>query len=236
MATLFPFPNSKAQVRTMSSTNWAEAPSGKGLASMVSKLETDAYLTLLFQSNTKLLPSVYWFPKVWSEDLLAIPLWGLSSGPRFLGINERGERPWGVARRLDTLRTFQGDIVRPEFSISTTWYMRIHWSDIHEWLLLFSCLTWRPIKSVSSLLPPGENFKASSISTAISVRFWRKEGQPRQLGLASSIIKLQSGAQVPTFELTVPSLFLPFSGRKVGNFSLGLATSRRVLKLRLVLG
>ena len=59
MATLFPFPNSKAQVRTMSSTNWAEAPSGKGLASMVSKLETDAYLTLLFQSNTKLLPSVY---------------------------------------------------------------------------------------------------------------------------------------------------------------------------------
>ena len=59
MATLFPFPNSKAHVRAMSSTNWAEAPSGKGLASMVSKLETGAYLTLLFQSNTKLLPPVY---------------------------------------------------------------------------------------------------------------------------------------------------------------------------------
>ena len=59
MATLFPFPSSKAQVRAMSSANWAEVPSGKGLASMVSKLETTAYLALLFPSKTKLLPSVY---------------------------------------------------------------------------------------------------------------------------------------------------------------------------------
>ena len=43
MATLFPFPSSKAQVRAMSSANWAEVPGGKGLASMVSKLETTAY-------------------------------------------------------------------------------------------------------------------------------------------------------------------------------------------------
>ena len=59
MAPLFPFPSSKAQVRAMSSANWAEVPGGKGLASMVSKLETTAYPALLFPSKTKLLPSVY---------------------------------------------------------------------------------------------------------------------------------------------------------------------------------
>ena len=59
MATLFPFPSSKAQVRLMSSGSWAEVPGGKGLASMASKLETTAYPALLFPSKTKLLPSVY---------------------------------------------------------------------------------------------------------------------------------------------------------------------------------
>ena len=43
MATLFPFPSSKAQVRAMSSANQAEVPGGKGLASMLSKLETTEY-------------------------------------------------------------------------------------------------------------------------------------------------------------------------------------------------
>ena len=59
MATLFPFLSSKAQVRAMSSANWAEVPGGKGLASVVTKLETTVYLALLFPSKTKLLPSVY---------------------------------------------------------------------------------------------------------------------------------------------------------------------------------
>ena len=59
MATLFPFPSSKAQVRAKSSANWAEVTGGKGLDSMVSKLETTTYLALLFSSKTKLLPSVY---------------------------------------------------------------------------------------------------------------------------------------------------------------------------------
>ena len=56
MATLLPFPSSKARVRAMSSTNWAEVPDGKRLASMVSKWETTAYPALLFPSKTKLLP------------------------------------------------------------------------------------------------------------------------------------------------------------------------------------
>ena len=59
MAILFPFPSSKAQVSAMSSANWAEEPGGRGLASMISKLEMTAYPALLFPSKTKLLPSVY---------------------------------------------------------------------------------------------------------------------------------------------------------------------------------
>ena len=59
MATLFPFPSSKAQIRAMSSANWAEVPGGKDLDSVVSKLETTAYPALLFPFKTKLLPSVY---------------------------------------------------------------------------------------------------------------------------------------------------------------------------------
>ena len=59
MATLLPFASSKAQVRAMSSANWAEVPGGSSLVSVVSKLETTAYLALIFPSKTKLLPSVY---------------------------------------------------------------------------------------------------------------------------------------------------------------------------------
>ena len=59
MATLFPFPSSKAPVRAMSPDNWAKVTGGKGLASMVLKLETTAYLALLFPSKSKMLSSVY---------------------------------------------------------------------------------------------------------------------------------------------------------------------------------
>ena len=59
MAILFPFPSSKTRVRAMSSANWTEVPGVRGLASMISKLETTAYPALIFPSKTKLLPSVY---------------------------------------------------------------------------------------------------------------------------------------------------------------------------------
>ena len=48
MAILFPFPSSKAQVRAMSSDNWAGVPGANGLASMVSKLEITAYPAVFF--------------------------------------------------------------------------------------------------------------------------------------------------------------------------------------------
>ena len=95
MATLFPFPNSKARVRAMSSANWAEVPGGRGLASMVSKLETTAYLALLFPSKTKLLPSVYQISSRLVRGSSDNPSGVLSSGLRFLGKSERGESPWG---------------------------------------------------------------------------------------------------------------------------------------------
>ena len=76
MATLFPFPSSKARVRAMSSANWAEVPGGKGLASVVSKLETTAYLALLFPSKTKLLPSVYQISSELARGSSDNPSWG----------------------------------------------------------------------------------------------------------------------------------------------------------------
>ena len=59
MAMFFPIPSSKARVRAMSSANWVEVPGGKGLTSMVSKLEITAYPALIFPSRAKLHPSVY---------------------------------------------------------------------------------------------------------------------------------------------------------------------------------
>ena len=46
----------------MRSDNWTEVPGGRGLASMVSKLETTAYPALPFPSKTRQLPSVYQIP------------------------------------------------------------------------------------------------------------------------------------------------------------------------------
>ena len=76
MATLFPFPSSKARVRAMSSANWAEVPSGKGFASVVSKLETISFLALLFPSKTKLLPSVYQISSGLVRGSSVNPSWG----------------------------------------------------------------------------------------------------------------------------------------------------------------
>ena len=94
MTTLFPFSSSKSRVRAMSSANWAEVAGGKGLASMVSKLETTAYPALLFHPRQSCFHQRIRFPQDWSEDLLTILPGVLASGPRFLGKNERGESPW----------------------------------------------------------------------------------------------------------------------------------------------
>ena len=91
MAPLFPFPSSKAQIRVMSSANWAEVRGGKGLASMVSKLETTAYLPPFFHLRQSCFHQHTRFPQNWSEDLPTTPLGVLPSGPRFLGKSERGE-------------------------------------------------------------------------------------------------------------------------------------------------
>ena len=55
------------------------------------------------------------------------------------------------------------------------------------------------------------------------------------VGSYSWISKLQVGAQISAFELTLLRLFPAFHGHKVGILFLGLATSRQVPELRLVL-
>ena len=85
-------------------------------------------------------------------------------------------------------------------------------------------------------LPPKESFKASSIMIAIAARFRRQGGQPQEvLNQVSWISKLQAGAQIPTFELTLLRLFPLFHGHKVEMLFLGQATSRQVPELRPVL-
>ena len=173
MATLFPFPSSKAQVRAMSSGNWAEVPGGKGLASMVSKLEITTYPALLFPSKTKPLPSVYQI----SSGLVR----GSSDNPSqgFVQWSKVSRQEWkrreslGVGRRVAGLRTSQGDIVRPGFPISITWYLRILWSDIHKWPLPFRSYSTSWLINLVTLLSK-ESFEASSIRIAIAARYQRQ--------------------------------------------------------------
>ena len=128
MATLFPFPSSKAWVRAMSSANRAEVPDGKGLASIVSNLGTSAYLALLFPFKTKLLSSVYQISSGLFRGSSDNPSWDFVQWSKVSRQEWKGREPSGVESRLTQLRTSQGDIVRPGFSISTTWYLRI-WID-----------------------------------------------------------------------------------------------------------
>ena len=83
--------------------------------------------------------------------------------------------------------------------------------------------------------PQQESFKASSIMIAIAARFRRQGANLGTLDRASWITKLEAGAQIPTFELTLPRLFPLFHGHKVGMLFLGLASSRQVFEFRPVL-
>ena len=150
----------------MSSANWTEVPGRKHLVSTVSKLETTAYLALLFPSKTKLLPSVCQISSGLVRGSSDSPSRGFVQWSKVSRQEWKGREPSRVGRSVAGLRTSQEDTVRPGFSISTTWYLRILWSDIYKWPLPFrSCFTWWLVKIVS--LP-------SSIRTAIAARFWRQ--------------------------------------------------------------
>ena len=124
-------------------------PGVKGLASMVRKLETTAYLALLFLSKTKLLPSVYQISSGLVRGSSENPSQSFVQWSKVSRQEWKGREPSGVGRKVAGLRTSQGDIVRPGFSISTTWYLRILWPDIHKWPLWFrSCFTWWLVKIV----------------------------------------------------------------------------------------
>ena len=120
MATLFPFPSSKAQVRAMSSANWAEVPGGRGLASMISKSETTGYPALLVPSKTRLLPSMFQISSGLVGGSSDNPSQGFVQWSKLSRQERKGREPSGLARRVAGLRTSQGDTVRPRFSISIT--------------------------------------------------------------------------------------------------------------------
>ena len=110
MAILFPFPSSKTRVRAMSSANWAEVSGGRGLASIVSKLETTEYLALLFPSRTKLLPSVYQISSGLVRGSSDNPSWDFVQWSKFSRQEFKGREPLEVGRRVAGLRTSQVDI------------------------------------------------------------------------------------------------------------------------------
>ena len=110
MAILFPFPSSKARVRAMISANWAEVPGSRGLASMVSKLETTAYPALLFPSKTKLLPSVYQISSGLVRGSSDNPSWDFVQWSQFSRQELKGREPLEVSRKMAGLRTSQVDI------------------------------------------------------------------------------------------------------------------------------
>ena len=118
MATLFCFPRSKAWVRAMSSANWMEYWWQKfscyGLI-----METTAYPALLIPSKTKLLPSVYQISSGLVRGSSDIPSWGFVQWPNVSRQEWKGRETSGVGRRVAGLRTSQGDIIRPGFSIIT---------------------------------------------------------------------------------------------------------------------
>ena len=122
---------SRTQLSEWTELNWPE-PGGKGLAYMVSKLETTAYLALLFPPKTKLLPSMYQIFSGLITGSSDNSSQGFVQWSKVSRQEWKGREPSGVGRRVAGLRTSQGDIVRPGFSISTTWYLRILWSDIHK--------------------------------------------------------------------------------------------------------
>ena len=81
--------------------------------------------------------------RIFWQSLLGFIQWSKVSRQEW-----KGREPSGAGRRVAGLRTSQGDIVRPGFSISITWYLRILWSDIHKWPLPFrSCFTWWLVKN-----------------------------------------------------------------------------------------
>ena len=75
----------------MSSANWAEVPGGSSLVSVVSKLETTAYLALIFPSKTKLLPSVYHISSELVRGSSDNPSWGFAQWSK-VSRQERKER------------------------------------------------------------------------------------------------------------------------------------------------
>ena len=94
MAIPFPFPSSKAWVRAMRSANWAEVPDGKNWPLWSRNWRLLHIKLFFFHLRQSCFHQCTRFPQDWSKDLLTIPLWVLSSGPRFLNCRSSGIWDW----------------------------------------------------------------------------------------------------------------------------------------------
>ena len=172
MATLFPFPSSKVRVKAFSSANWAEVPGNKSLDSKVSKLETVGYLSLLFQSKTKLLPSMYQVSSGLVRGSFGNPSQGFVQWSKVSRQEWKGRDFSGLGMRVAGLRTSKKEIVL-DFPSALLDIWESFNQNIHKCPLPFrSCFTWWLVKIISLL--SRESFKASSIRTAVSARFQRQ--------------------------------------------------------------
>ena len=152
MATLFPFPRSRAWVRTMSSANfsqlgwstWWQRFSLYGLRIGDYCVPMSSFSTQDKAASIRVPDSFRTGQKIFWQSFSGFVQWSKVSSQEW-----QGREPSGVGKWVAGLRTSQGDVVRPGLSISTTWYLRIHWSDVHKWPLRFrSCFTWWLIKIV----------------------------------------------------------------------------------------
>ena len=151
MATLLPFPSSKARVRAMSSASWLKYLVAEALPLWSQNWRLLHIQLLFFHPRQSYLHQCTRFPQDWSEDLLTIPLGVLSNGPKFLSKSEEERALWGRQEGSWVKKLTRGYSQAWIFwgFFDQTWYLRILWSDIHKWPLPFrSYFTWWLVKIV----------------------------------------------------------------------------------------
>ena len=97
-----------------------------------------------FPSKAELLPSVYQISSELVTGSSNNSYWGFVQWSKISRQEWKGREPLGVGRMVARLRTSQGNIVRPGFSINTTWYLKILW---------FSSVQFSSVAQSNSLWP-----------------------------------------------------------------------------------
>ena len=97
-----------------------------------------------FSCKAELLPSVYQISSELVTGSFNNSYRGFVQWSKISRQEWKGREPSGVGRMVTGLRTSQGNIVRPGFSINTTWYLKILW---------FSSVQFGSVAQSNSLWP-----------------------------------------------------------------------------------